>query len=207
MLGDLVAVDDGADLEGDLGLAAQWIARTPNGGGDDGEIGFGRRQQVLALARALAREIGIAADDQPLARKVRCAEFDQVAFVEQPHLQMPLLDQGADRGALERTDPTDALGLAHLGDDLLRDHAAVAHHHQLPDAEALAQALHLLGAHITLVAPPTPLMIVAYSLRVKPRSTVNGPVITTASASVSLCFTRAWAAFTSSLVSVRSSAR
>jgi hypothetical protein len=59
VLGDLVAVDDGADLEGDLGLAAQWIARTPNGGGDDGEIGFGRRQQVLALARALAREIGL----------------------------------------------------------------------------------------------------------------------------------------------------
>ena len=26
MLGDLVAVDDGADLEGDLGLAAQWIS-------------------------------------------------------------------------------------------------------------------------------------------------------------------------------------
>ena len=31
---------------------------------------------------------------------------------------MPLLDEGADRGALERRDPADALGLAHLVDGL-----------------------------------------------------------------------------------------
>src|SRR4029450_5736550 len=63
--------------------AAQWMARPPNGGGDDGEIGFGRRQQVLALARALAREIGIAADDQPLARIVGRRDRSHVTLGEQ----------------------------------------------------------------------------------------------------------------------------
>ena len=41
--------------------------------GDDGEIGFGRRQQVLALARALAREIGIAAVNAD-SKVPKCAE-------------------------------------------------------------------------------------------------------------------------------------
>src|SRR6476659_10210972 len=112
VLGDLVAVDDGADLEGDLGLAAQWIARTPSGGGDGGEIGFGRRQQVLALARALAREIGIAADDQPLARIVGRRDRCHVTLVEQRHLQRPGLDQRPDgrrRNAVIQSSPAGAI--------------------------------------------------------------------------------------------------
>src|SRR3990170_840402 len=56
---------------------------------------------------------------------------------------MPLLDERADRYALEGRDPGNAIGLAQLVDGLVRDHATVAYHHQLLDAEVLAQPLDL----------------------------------------------------------------
>src|SRR5450756_193387 len=56
---------------------------------------------------------------------------------------MALLDEHADRHAPERCDPVNALGLAQLIDGLACDHAAVAHHHQLLDAEVFAQPLDL----------------------------------------------------------------
>jgi hypothetical protein len=46
VLGHLVAVDDGADLEANLVFAAQRLPGARDGGGDDGEIAFGRGQQV-----------------------------------------------------------------------------------------------------------------------------------------------------------------
>src|SRR6516162_1382731 len=46
VLGHLVAVDDGADLEANLVFAAQRLPGARDGGGYDGEIAFGRGQQV-----------------------------------------------------------------------------------------------------------------------------------------------------------------
>ena len=69
-MSSIAPVDDGADLEGNLGLAAQRLTGAGDGGRDGGEIVFGRGQQVLALAGTLAGKIGIAADDEPLARIV-----------------------------------------------------------------------------------------------------------------------------------------
>src|SRR3990172_3149468 len=54
-----------------------------------------------------------------------------------------LIDEHADRHAPEGCDPVNALGLAQLIDGLACDHAAVAHHHQLLDAEVFAQPLDL----------------------------------------------------------------
>ena len=108
VLGHLVAVDDDADLEGNLGLAAQRIAGTPNGGRDDGEISFRRVQQVLALACALAREIGVATDDEPFAGILGRRDGRHVALVEQRHLQRPGLDQqsnGRARKAVIQSSP------------------------------------------------------------------------------------------------------
>jgi hypothetical protein len=64
------------------------------------------------------------------------------ASLRQAQLQMALLDQAADRDTLERRDPVDAALAAKNVDGLLRHHAAVAHHHHLRQAEALAHALH-----------------------------------------------------------------
>jgi hypothetical protein len=66
-----------------------------------------RRQQVLALARTLAREIGIAADDQPLARIVGRRDRCHVTLVEQRHLQRPGLDQRPDGQRAQRRDPVE----------------------------------------------------------------------------------------------------
>ena len=56
------------------------------------ETRLGSRQQRLTRVRAPRGQIRIAARDQPLARIVRRAECEQVALVEQPELQMPVLD-------------------------------------------------------------------------------------------------------------------
>jgi hypothetical protein len=70
-------------------------------------------------------------------------KLDQIVLIEQVQLQLPLLNERADRRALERGDPADTLGLAHLVDGLIGDHAAIADHHHLLDAEVRAQAPHL----------------------------------------------------------------
>src|SRR3972149_6257528 len=62
---------------------------------------------------------------------------------------MPLLEERADRHALELRDPGNTLGLAQLLDGLAGDHAAVAHHHQLLDTEAVSQPFDL--GHESLV--------------------------------------------------------
>jgi len=66
--------------------------------------------------RAQLGQLGVAARHQPLARVLGRSELDQVALVEQPQLQLPLLDQRADRRVLQRRDPADARHLAQLGD-------------------------------------------------------------------------------------------
>src|ERR1700716_3791425 len=119
------------------------LGPAPNGGGDDGEIGFGRRQQVLALARALAREIGIAADDQPLARIVGRRDRCRVTLVEQRHLQRPGLDQRPDGRRAQRRDPVEP-GRGDLGIEArLRDHATIAAQRHTLEREALLDLVDL----------------------------------------------------------------
>jgi hypothetical protein len=62
-VGHLVAVDDGADLEANLVFAAQRLPGARDGGGDDGEIAFGRGQQVETPAAALNEAFGKAVTD------------------------------------------------------------------------------------------------------------------------------------------------
>jgi len=50
--------------------------------GDHREVLLGSGQQFLALAGALARQIGIATDDEPLAGVVRRCDRRHVALVE-----------------------------------------------------------------------------------------------------------------------------
>jgi len=70
MLGHLALTQHSADLQTDRILAVQGFALTLHGGLDAGEVLLGRRQQLVALAPALACEIGVAAHDQALAREV-----------------------------------------------------------------------------------------------------------------------------------------
>ena len=70
MLGHLVLVEHGADLDADGGGTAQRLAPATDRRGDRRQVALGGGQEVLPLAAALAGEVGIAADDQPLAGEV-----------------------------------------------------------------------------------------------------------------------------------------
>ncbi len=105
VLAHLVLLDHGADRERDFGGAAQRIALARDGGLDAGEVAFGGRQQFLALAGALGGEIGVAADNQPLAGEVGAGDAGHVALVEQRELQGAALDQLLDRRGAQRGDP------------------------------------------------------------------------------------------------------
>ena len=100
MLGDLVLVDDLAHAHADLVLAPVSLPATTRAL-IFCEIGLGRCQQIFALVRAQFGQVRIAAGHQALARVVRRTEFEQIALIEQAQLQMSLLDQGADRCALQ----------------------------------------------------------------------------------------------------------
>src|ERR1700692_4067556 len=106
------------------------------------EVALGGRQQLLTLVRAQPGQRFIAAGHQALTGVVRRAQLEQIALIEQVHLKMPLLEQRTDRCALERRDPADAVGLAHLVDGLLRDHTPIANHDHALNAEVLAQLVH-----------------------------------------------------------------
>ena len=71
VLGHLVLVEHGADLEADFSFAAQRLALAGNGGGNASEVALGGGEQILALAGALGGEGPVAADDEPLARETR----------------------------------------------------------------------------------------------------------------------------------------
>src|SRR5205823_10116371 len=98
------------------------------------ELGGGSGDQRSALVGAPAGELAIAAGDEALAGEVGVLELEQVALVEQVHLQRAALEQGADLAALERGDPAEVL-TTQLLDRGLADHAAVADHHDVAQAE------------------------------------------------------------------------
>jgi hypothetical protein len=97
MLPHFIRVQHLANLERDLGGAAQRIPLAPDRGFDAREVLLGRRQQFVALAGAFGGEVGVAADDQPFAGKVGRGDAGHVALVEQGELQGAAVHQFLDR--------------------------------------------------------------------------------------------------------------
>jgi hypothetical protein len=125
--------------------AAQRPAGAADGGRDGGEIAFGRGQKVEALAGALAGEIAIAADDQPLARIVGRRNGRHVTRIEQRHLQGPAFGERPDGRRAQRRDPIET-GRRDLGVEArLRDHPAVADQHHMRESEARLDLCDLRG--------------------------------------------------------------
>ena len=145
MLGHLVLAEHGADRDADLGCAAQGLALTRHAGCDFGQVALGGGEEVLALSGALAREIGVAADDQPLAGKVGRGYRRHVALVEQRHLQMAAADGLLERRRAQGGDPVEAGGAQILVDARLRDHAAIADQDDVIDGEAAFELGDLVG--------------------------------------------------------------
>ncbi len=133
VFGHLVVVDDLADPQRDRVLAPQWPGSSAGGGRDGGEFFFGGGQQLAAFAGALFGQHGVVAAHQPLAGKLRGADFEQVLLIEQRQLQRALLDQGLDLGGAQRADPVQLRG-AHLVAD-----AGVGEHAPIPDQTHPAQ--------------------------------------------------------------------
>ena len=126
MLGHLALVDHRADCERDFGGATQRVALAGDGGLDASEVALGSGEQILALAGALGREIGIATDDQALTGKSGAVMLAMSRWSNSESWIAPLpsrsLIAGA-RNAVIQSRPTER----HVfGDAGLRDHAAVA---------------------------------------------------------------------------------
>ena len=109
VLGDLVAVDDAPDALADRARVrrAQRSARALDHRADALELGLGRREQLLALARALGGDGGVAADDEALAGELGGADLGQVGLVEERELQIAGLDERPDLGGLQRAEEVD----------------------------------------------------------------------------------------------------
>jgi len=112
------------------------ISALPRSGRDGGEIAFGCGQKVLALAGALAGEIGIAAYDEALARIIGRRNGRHVALVEQRHLQGAAFDERPDGRGAQCRDPVEA-GRSDFGVEArLRDHPSIADQHHVLEREA-----------------------------------------------------------------------
>ena len=143
VLGHLVPVDHGADPRPISALPRSGLVAR-DGGGDGRELALGGASRSSRLRRS-AGQRGIAADDQPLARKVRGGDGRHVAVVEQRHLERAALEQGADRRGAQRGDPVEPGRLDVLVDARLGDHAPVADQDDMVEAEALLQLGDLAG--------------------------------------------------------------
>jgi hypothetical protein len=145
VLGHLVPVDDGADLEGNLGLAAR---RLPGARETAAAISARARSVAARRSRRLrvrAGEIGIAAHDEPFARKVGGRNGRDVTLVEQRHLQGPAFGERPDGRRTQRRDPVEP-GRGDLGvETCLRDHPAVADQHHVLEREAGLDLVDLSG--------------------------------------------------------------
>src|SRR5215208_5336031 len=99
--------DDGADPEADLGVAAQRLGGAVHGVVDCRQLALGGGEQILALEPPGAGEIGVAADDEALARIVVGGDAGEVALVEQRELEGAGVEQGADLRGAQRSDPVE----------------------------------------------------------------------------------------------------
>ena len=147
MFGDLVLADHCADRPADLGGAAQRVALGAHARGDAGEVALGRRQQSLALARALLRQQRIAADDQPLAGKLLGGrDLRQIPLVEQRQLQRAVIARQLLNGvAAQARDPIKPGRLHLFANARAGQHSAVADQHHPLEREPLPQLLDLGG--------------------------------------------------------------
>ena len=99
-----------------------------------------------ALAGALARQLGVAADNQTLAGKVVRDDLRHVALVEQRELQRSAFGgQSLDGRRAQRGDPAEAGGLEVGVDARLGDHAAVADEHDALQPKTHPQLADLVG--------------------------------------------------------------
>jgi hypothetical protein len=145
MFGHFVFVDDAADRERNLVLAAQRLFGAMNAGRNGGEFLFGSDQQVFALAGALVRQQRIAAGDEALARIIRRRDGGEIALVKQGQLQAAGLCEAADRWRPQRGDPVEPGGLEDLLDPRLGDHAAIADQHDALQRKPLLEFFDLIG--------------------------------------------------------------
>ena len=123
VLGHLVPIQRGADLQRDFRRPAQRLMPAFDRRPDSGERLLGRRKQCLAFAAALAGEIRIAADDQPLRPDNQTnGDHRHVALlVEQIELQGTALGQRLDRRRPQAGDPIEPGGLQLIVDAGLRE--------------------------------------------------------------------------------------
>ncbi len=95
--------------------------------------------------RARSGQRPVAADDQALARKLRCGDGRHIALVEQRHLQGAAVAQRSDRRGAQGGDPVEPGSFEVRGDARLGNHAAVTNQDDMVEAEALFQLFHLAG--------------------------------------------------------------
>ena len=103
----------------------------------------GRLEKTLALLGPSLGEIRVATGHQSLTGKVRVYQLEQVALVEEPHLNRTASDKLLDRLGTKRSDPIDTLDLPQHAHPLFGDHPAVAHQHKPFNAEHLSDLLDL----------------------------------------------------------------
>ena len=85
------------------------------------------KRSFFPLCRPTVRQQGIAADDQPLSRKVGRRDLRQVFLVEERGLDLALIPKPGDRWRPNRGDPVEALDLADFLDLNLRQDPPVRH--------------------------------------------------------------------------------
>ena len=122
-------------LEADLGLAAQRLGGAVHGVVDRRQLALGGGEQILALEPPGAGEIGVAADDEALARIVVGGDAGEVALVEQRELEGAGVEQGADLRGAQRSDPVEPGRLDVLIEAGLGDHTAVTDQHHMSEVE------------------------------------------------------------------------
>jgi hypothetical protein len=98
---------------------------------------------ILALAPARDGELGVAADDQALARIVIGCDAGEITLIEQRELKDPGIDQGTDLRGAQGGDPVEPSWLDILLDACLGDHAAVADEHHMAELEPLLELVDL----------------------------------------------------------------
>ena len=152
-LGNFVLVDDLAHAHTDFVLTFQ--ASSNHRRKHFLEVILGRFEQGFALVGAKFGELRIATGDQALARIIRMLKLEEIALIEQVQLQLPLLDERADRDALQGADPINTQLLAQRRSNYRRIHEVVRQiiRHRFLDphasADVIAQKLRQCGLAIS----------------------------------------------------------
>ena len=84
-------------------------------------------------------QLPVPARDEPFPREGRIGQLEQVALIEQAHLQRAALQQCPNRSRLEGGDPVDVLDVAQGLDLRLADHPALPDQHHAVEPEVLTE--------------------------------------------------------------------